>query len=252
MAFQLDIKFIGECLFVPQQAPPAVLHVLLPVVPLDMTDEPFVAAMCFNPAYQQPGSAALAAGVTIVPLQQVFLELGNPQSSLVPAIPQAVMSIGSAGSVLRGVLDNDPQGLLNARVNLFSGSSGSTGAGSDWIYGDRPCASYTNSLIWTMQMEGDQLDLILFPFSGTGTSVVSLYPVGGTIRLDVYGTPASDLPPFYDPGSELPPDSGARLLQFRAYYRMFGGPLASETQVPTYCGATQAAGPYTCMLAQAG
>lgn len=247
MPFTLTVGFVGECLFVPQPAN-ATMHVLLPVVPASDTTEPFVAAVCFKSAYLQPGSTSPDGVDAIFPMQRMSLALGNPQQPIDFTIPPEVAPVGAVARrpIVPGVFSDDPLQLLTARVDLFSGSRGNIGEGGDWNY-DQGCQTYTNAMNWTIEMEGDQLDLNLASFSGTGGVQASLYPINGSIVIAVYGTPASDLPPNEPTGS--PPANGASLSTFAAYYRVFEPPVASEA-IPRYCGATEAAGPYTCMVAQ--
>ena len=254
MAFKLHIGFVGECLFVPGQATPttpATMHVLLPVVAATDTTEAFVGTVCFDPAYQQAGSPSLTGGVAMLPLQRVSVALGRRGDPVDLSIPPRLAPIGTVTgrSIIPALLGNNPPASLTARVDLLSGGISVVSDGADWAYPD--CGPLTNSLLWSMDRDGDRLDLNFSAFPGPGGFQYSLHPVDGVIRLDVYSTPVSDLPPSMPAGA--PPPFGTALRTFGAYYQMFEPSLTQPSDpLPTYCGMAQAAGPYTCMVAQSG
>lgn len=266
MSFTLNVGFVGECLFVPVQAPappPAVMHVLLPVVPATPASEAFEGALCFDPAYSQPGSTGLTHGVTILPLQRVSLALGNPQQPIDLTIPPEVAPVGAVArkSINPGLLGNTPPDTLTARVDLLSGEIVSRLARARWVYPPADdCRLFTNSLLWQTEVDGDQLDLEFVAFPGSRGLQVSLYPVGGVLQVDVYSTPASDFPPPFNPTGD-PPGVDTPLSTFGAYYQMFEQPVLADP-LPRFCGPAAAAedaalrnrqplaaGPYTCMVA---
>lgn len=254
MAFKLHIGFVGECLFVPGPATsttPATMHVLLPVVAATDTTEAFVGTVCFDPAYQQAGSPGLTGGVAMLPLQRVSLALGSPGDPVDLSIPPRLAPIGKVTGrrIIPALLGSDPPQTLVARVDLLSGGISAISEGTDWAYPE--CGRLANSLLWSMDMDGDRLDLNFSAFPGPGGFQYSLYPVDEVIQLDVYSAPVSDLPPRVPAGS--PPPFGTALLTFGAYYQMFAPSLAQPSDpLPTFCGTTEAVGPYTCMLAESG
>jgi hypothetical protein len=246
MAFRLHIGFVGECLFVSGPGMNT-MPVLLPVVPAGEGTEAFAATLCFDPAHLQPRAPTLHRGTAMLPMQRVSLALSSPGDPLVPTLPPDIAPVGAFARrpIIPTLFENAPPDSLAARVDLGSGRMLSIGEGADWSYPE--CARFTNSLLWGMEMEGDRLDLDFASFPGPGGFRCTLYPIDESIRVDVYNTPVADLPPNLPTGNA--PSFGTRLLTFGAYYRMFEPPVLAEP-LPSYCGEAEAAGPYTCMLAQ--
>jgi hypothetical protein len=255
MSFTLTIQFVGECLFVPDQifAGPGggTMRVLLPQVIPSPTVPPHVAAVCFDAAYAQPDSPHLQGSIKVLQMDRWTLDLGMRGTSIDFSVPVNVAPIGvvARAPIVSSVFSDDPKRLLTARVDLRSGESAGPGATAPWNYPNeflvRTTMELTNQLSWTMEMVSDVLDLAIFSLDGTLLSAIPLYRIGDSMLLQVYHTPAAELPPNDPPPPPLRPGTPAD--HFAAFYRVFENPLWEP--LPTYAGDSQGAGPYTCMAA---
>lgn len=267
MTFELEIEFVGLCLFVPVTDPrsePA-MHVLLPAAgPGHDKDVPaHVARLCVNPAYLQPDLKEQYPLLTaLAPMAHVSLALAG-SGELAPKLSDDVVDVGAVvgGRIdLRALDEGDGARKLTARVRLGSGRYLGGDPGACWIY---PPAQGTrrqlaNRVRWTMEMDGSQLDLSLDAFSADfATKLPPLYPIGGRIKIAVYNTPYDELPP--EPVTIPKPPMGTPAHHFAAFYTLFD-PLPEYRPLPTFyadsChGSGVSAGgggsPYTCMTAQA-
>jgi len=257
MAFDLEIEFVGLCMFVfgPRIDDPGVrdMYVLLPQVTPSATIPPHVARLCVDTAYLQPASTQLHGLLAQAPLEGVGLGFRN-RDPLDPSLPAELAAVPHR--LDRAVID-DPGSLLTARVSLGSGV---------YLPPVRPrehamCWEYPNAvtrqmltttITWTIKgMDGDHLDLELTPFVGNAPAPLpTLYPIGDTIKriqLSIYHTEREMLPP--NPQTMPVPAPGTKATHFSAYNILFDPP--AEVFDPVFYGAScnvnGGAVPYTCM-----
>ena len=261
MSFQLQVEFVGLCLFVPDPGT-STLRVLMPAVSGEHGVEPHLVRLCFDTACLQPGSAAPSGNLQLVPMERLELPLAAP-GPLDLALPAELVDVGAVARrpVFPGALyADDPEERLSARVTARSGSAGASDQGACWNYpAPNQPRQLPNRIRWTMgPIEGERLELVFEPLlNGVTQPLPPLYPINGTLALSVWHTPEWELPPpALDPG---PPAKGTPAHHFAAYYKLFESPVA--TPLPTFvarrCGVVPdgdfmyfGGSPYTCMAAQ--
>jgi hypothetical protein len=269
MSFDLEIEFVGLCMFVPALNG-AALHVLMPSTchgaspgvdcpgATPGVDE-HVARLCFDTAYLQKRSPETSGITALVPVSRVELEIGG-RASLTRALPKDVVPVDTAAKVFPDALTGeDRKMLLSARVNLTSGRYTTYERGACWTY---PVDSHldqrrlSNRLTWTVgreESDEDGLKLAFTPlFGGTGRDL-TLYPINGKIVAALYHTTRDELPPC--PASPLKPRKDDPANHFLAYYTLFERTTADPAPLPLFVGlscdaSAQGGSPYTCMLAQ--
>jgi len=264
MAFDLEIEFVGLCLFVPDPDTRR-LRVLAPSTchgaPPEM--EEHVVRLCFDIAYLQPGSTSPSGILALVPVNRQELELtGTPEPNL--TLPGELGNIRdvTAQPFRAGVLDgSDPDKHLSARVQATSGWCAGYAKGACWNYPnstDRQCLC--NRLTWAVARDEDRLEWALTALDGgTGRELPVLYPIaeqveGETvekIKVALYHTTRDELPP--DPAKPGPPAPGTPAHHFAGFYTVYECPW--PTVVPTFVGlscdnVSTGGSPYTCMAAQ--
>jgi hypothetical protein len=251
MAFDLEIEFVGLCMFVPDPAG-RVVYVLMPAAgiaqgALGMPQH--VARLCVDTRYlQPPGSAAGPGLVAQVPLDRVSLAFTGPPP-LDPTIPGVVAAVPNLVSLL--ACTGDPGPGLTARVTLGAGSVTRTGQAMCWYYPTlASTATLTTTVTWTIPgVDGDVLSVLLSQLDGNPLPAVPppLYPINGLVQVRIFHTERDLLPPF--PMDVPPPPRGTPAAHFAAYNLLFDPP--AQAPVPVFygfsCDDTQGAVPYTCM-----
>jgi hypothetical protein len=249
-AFDLELRFHGICLFVPDPAA-GTLAVLMPAtgLPGDDPNVPqHVSMLALDTAYLQPGSPSTHGLWALAQIDGQHLTIEGAGQPHYGSLPEVLANIGIVAQ--RPVEpaafgNNPPANLLAARIGLRSGACTGTGPVQCFAFPPGlPSRPLTSVIHWTMRVDQAQLDLRPVAFAGqTATAIPPLYPIGGRIQIDVYHTERQELPP--DP-MEPPEGDPETMMHFGAFYVLFGLP-PGPVPVPEPCDFIDGELPYTCM-----
>jgi len=259
MEIDLTLYFVGECLFVPdpdgQVTGTKAMYVLLPVVPA----MPHVAMLCVYNTYI-PGGPPW----TLVSMERSVLTLGG-SPSFSTDMPGSIADVGfvANAAINTETLGSDPEGRLNARVELTSGERGPSSTGALWHYpqpgspggGSQEIVYVTSWVFSQRKIPGNTLELTFTPLgNGTAPPPLILTPNDGKIEAWLFATPTGDLPNANTPEDPIAipltfPKLGTPAPHFAAYYGLFKDPR-TVTLVPTFSGTFEQGGsPFTCLTA---
>lgn len=270
MAFDLEIEFVGLCMFVPDSQAEAV-YVLMPATceNAEKKIDPHVVRLCVDTAYLIKDSTAPTGVFALAAMDRVELTLVTTGTAATDTLPAELVTIGGAGTTSKissVALGAAPGSMLTGRVTLRSGACSGYDHGVCWNYPkpDTP-RRLCNRVTWTLAgYKDDWLDLstTLLDGGGPGLTIPRLYPMaepnaGGTrsvIRASLYHTTREELPPVpmqpAMPGVDDPAD------HFSAFYTLLA-PVPADRPIPKFVGDkcpcdTGGVGgsPYTCMGAQ--
>lgn len=232
-SFDLRIRFVGLCLFVPDPDRNQ-MHVLLPAT-ANMADRPgqhahgeedasgedaaasphlHLPRLVYDQAHERANQKQLSRRLACHELERkaVLLtgaELGSapPTLDLPDEMPDLDFLVGT-GPVKQDAVKDDVEKRVTARVTLGTGAVTGYAFGASWtLKGSNP-RRMTWKAEWTIRgIAGDFLPPIVLDSlsGGTASQTKKLFPIANTIHLTVYHVVPSELPPggeFFIP--ELP------------------------------------------------